>query len=465
MRSVNYGYTKEERNLIRFSNYVCQDYPDLFEYVKANEKVVRNNIDTNTDKGKALDFLFTRKNQQLSNIISELQKEWVHDDIPSTSDSEKRLVCQLCGQTGLRNLWPLKNRFNQKQLHIGSECIKHYNLGINATEGKSHEEYLYEVALRKKKNHREYEANLKSNRALYRDKVAQSRWNKIAYLPSVEITKEIVNLIQKVIPTTLRTIRDSSQSLNPEILNICDEQVKRLESLLDAAYDDITKPSTDWRVSNAVYSWAKQKDKNRKKGDAEYCTLLERSCNINSDNVALIMEEGHKAECLDRISREFPSMFRIKSFPGQSDRIKIYHSVNGNEYPYWIQYHLLVSRVAKQGFPEVGSLTSFSVKDLISCSASIDLQESRAASLYLQDAIRETGASVIDEDKSGFVYLITKNSRGLIYKLNNIAPTLSVAILTGDNKDLLHTIEKQIGSGNWMSIDAAKENWKEFYRR
>ena len=463
MRAVKYGYNREERNLILYSDHARADYPDLFEYVQKNEKAIPGRVDTSTENGQALEYLLTRQNQRLSDIIYELQLEWILDKSAPTGDSEKTLVCELCGQTGLLENWLLINRSNNRSMKIGRECIKKYSLGKYGTEGKSHEEFLFESRLRQRMSKRELEADTKSNGAFFRFTKAQSKWKSIPFLPSAKTTHEIINLMQIEISVSLQIIRDPSQCLNTDILNLCDDQVTRLENLLDVAYEEVEKPSAEWRVSNAVYRWAKEKDKKKKKDEVAIVTLLEQSCNINSDNVALIMEEGHKIECMNRLGGELPNNYRIKTVSGQSDLIKIYIAINDSEYPFWVRYDPLIKQVAKHGFPEHGSLLSFSQKDLAACVPAIDLHDGNTGYSFLQNAIRENGASVRDEDSSGHHYLLSRNTMGSTLEINGIIPCLSNAIITGENDTFMRKLGSKIDGADWKKYDVAQSDWNEIF--
>lgn len=465
MRSVTYGYTVEERNLILYSDHAKKDYPALYAHAVKYAKANPRQIDSNDPDGKTLHYLLSRNNQGLRDIIKELQNEWDLDLSDTEEKSEKNLTCGLCGQKGLRVLYALVNRHNNNKLKIGSECIKKYDMGKEGAGGKNYDEFIAERKLRKNMSKRETDANVNSKNSLVRYSFACRKWEAISFLPASEITQEIVSLTKKEIPAMLQVIRDSSQSLEPEILARCDAQVTRFENLLSMGYEEVDKPSSEWRVTNAVYSWAKSKDKKKHKDEEAIVPILERTCAITPENIALISEEGHRIECLERMAREVPSNYRIKVFSGQTDRIKIYFSANGREYPFWVPYNLLIKQVAKHGFPESGSLSSFSERDLVKCAASIDLQDGNTGSSHLWDAIREVGASVRDEDESGYHYLIAKNDNGKFLDINKIIPFLSNAILSGSQEDLLYKLKGYVNSGDWKPYKVAKSDWDAIYRQ
>lgn len=84
---------------------------------------------------------------------------------------------------------------------------------------------------------------------------------------------------------------------------------------------------------------------------------------------------------------------------------------------------------------------------------------------HLRDAIQEVGASVRDEDESGYHYLIAKNDDGKFLEINKIIPILSNAILGGSKENILDKLNESINIGNWKPYDVARSDWSEIYGR
>jgi len=463
MAGANFGYTVKERNLLLQSYHVQKDFPSFFEYLQKHSKAKRlSQKEEASDKMLAL--LLSRTDRTLSEIIETSKTEWsllVSNSEPECKEDPQKLsVCELCGQKGLRYLHTIINQYNNNQLIVGSECVHEYELYGIETNGIIRENFFAQIRERRNMNRATAEMNTQTQNGVLRIHSSIRAWNNIQFLPSPELTSEIISLKDSS-RQMLKKISKSDLPHSKNMISECKCTAEQFQKLLDKARNEISQETNDWRISNKVYKWAENNEKNRK--HKEIMPLLLKECRITPDNVALIMEDEHKNECIKRLEQVLPEQIRIKYLPEQSDKIKLYIKIKQSEYPFWIFYRSLVSKAVIHGFLVEKTLTPFLGAELLSMGVSLDMQDGDSVATFLRKQIQEAGGSFQDENDRGDRYLIRINKYGHILDVDTLSKDLAKAILTEDTAELLIKLKTSFFGGKPTEYDVVRQNWNDTY--
>lgn len=464
MSEKQYGYKVKERNLLLMSYQVQKDYPSFYRFMEKHPKApILSMAEKESDKELAI--ILSREDQTLSDIVGVAQKEWglvvVGYEPVIVDDREKQKECQLCGQTHLRYLYTIENHFNHNQMIIGSDCVEEYCLDNSATSGEAKENFIAQQRDISRMNTATLKMNALTNNAIIRINASCRTWENLPYLPSPETTKGILKQLDLIYPM-LDQIRNAKRPHTDKEAQRCEANANLLQNLLGKAAKESYAETTEWRVSNAVYRWAIERDKNN--ASNKLVPLLLKKCRITSENIAYITEEEHKRESIERLAKVISNGVRLKYAPEQPNRIKVYLTDRNTEYPFWIYYGPLIKCAVRHGFPEAGKLEPFTKSDFLEMEATFDMQDGFAGSRYLEGFIERAGGKKQDENDRGDRYLIRINQKGVIFDTEVVVRYLSSAILTGDTGLIQKILNKHFFT-NPTPYSVAKQNWEALYGR
>lgn len=456
-----YGYNNKERNLLLKSHHVKADFPTFYEFLQENKKAP---ILTQTEqkRDKTIALILSRTDQTMAMIIETAKMEWellVKNYIPvCTDDPKMERSCELCGHPHLRFQHRIINRYNKNQMIIGSECVNEYQIGWENPEIRSNmEEQIKDL---RNMNLATKEMNNRTKNGIIRINASIRSWKILPYLPSSQTAKDIISIVDEATSMLIQIKTTKLPHKDADVFR-CKNIAARLESLIERSRQETAQKTTGWRVSNAVYQWAVKRDADNK--DNKLLPLLLKKSRITSENVAFIMEEGHKKECMERLVKGMPEQIRLDYAPEQPNRIKVYFKDRNVEYPFWVTYGSLIKCVAKHGFPDKNELSPFSKTDFIAMEAIFDRRDGVAGTNYLRDLIQEEGGSIQEENERGDLCLIRLNQNGVILDIDAVAIYFSRSILTGDRTDVKKKIHMLFYGKKPASFHTVKQNWDEIY--
>ena len=116
--------TQQEMVLIKNSMEArnTELYGNLYECLGAYSKLTKQDLDKNIvfDK-RARAVLINVKNKK--EMMDSINKEWYSISNYDITDTE--MYCELCGRKNIVICY-IRNRLNNKELHVGSECVKNF---------------------------------------------------------------------------------------------------------------------------------------------------------------------------------------------------------------------------------------------------------------------------------------------------------------------------------------------------
>ena len=460
-RERPYGYTIKERNLLLNSFHVQQDYPSFYKILKKyKNSPTLSQAEKEADGELAL--LLSREDRTLSDIIDAAKMEWdllIHGYVPVCRDDPKLLEsCELCGHPHLRYQYSIVNRFNKNQMVIGSECVLEYELDGRWKNVEIKTNFDAQIRELNKMNKATAEMNVLTQNGIIRINAAVRAWNNLPYLPSPKTAKEIVDIVVTV-PAMLNQVKTAKLPHSKAEVKRCKTKADLLESLMDRARHEVAEDTSGWRVSNVVYRWVVERD--QKNNGNKLLPMLLKDCRITSENVANIMEEGHRQECINRLTKVMPNNIRLKFASEDPNRIKVYLKEMYVEYPFWVFYGPFIQCAVKHGFPEAEKLTPITGSDFISMGAAFDRYDGVAGSNYLKNLIQRAGGSIQDENEREDHYLIRLNQNGVILDVDILALYLSNAILSGNQGQIQNKLREQLRKQAPYKI--VKQNWDAIY--
>lgn len=116
--------TQQEMVLVKNSMEArnIEFYGNLYECLEAYSKLTKQDLDKNLvfDK-RARTVLINAQNKR--EMMDKINKEWYSINNYDITDTE--MYCELCGRKNIIICY-IKNRLNEKELHVGSECVKNF---------------------------------------------------------------------------------------------------------------------------------------------------------------------------------------------------------------------------------------------------------------------------------------------------------------------------------------------------
>ncbi|MCG9969648.1 hypothetical protein L9W92_16715 [Pelotomaculum terephthalicicum JT] len=116
----------KERTLL-LNSQVIEDYPWFHDLLKSNQRITEELIDS-----LSIDYQRFFDNM-LNKVIGQATVEWEGNPQHPVDDLEdKRTPCTLCGQP-TRWVFYIFNKWNGKNINVGSECVKHFGISVDKT--------------------------------------------------------------------------------------------------------------------------------------------------------------------------------------------------------------------------------------------------------------------------------------------------------------------------------------------
>lgn len=118
---------KHEDLLLVKNSRIIKDYPIL---QKVDENQVSSNSQTLDEKTKR----FGEYN--FSKILSKAKEEWFLNTNETQYYIKSKIDCQFCGYKNIKNVCVIENRYTDKKITVGTECLKKTGLsrGINVNK-------------------------------------------------------------------------------------------------------------------------------------------------------------------------------------------------------------------------------------------------------------------------------------------------------------------------------------------
>lgn len=472
----NIGYKHQERVLMLHGYTVRKDYPDLYNIVEKYEMVNDHIYASIGQLDPYTETLLQRENGILTNIIDILQNEWDTISVDGSDcedDPLKTHICQLCGQKGLRYIFKIKNTLTHFELEVGSECIKNYEIRVFGLTGKAKEEALNARKSRAHMSKQMLDMDVKTDGGLVRLKLAGIIWNNIIFLPPKELTKEILEY-QKRLNDLKQRVQRSKATISSADADAFKKHLKRLVYALDLAKKTISAPSSQWRVSQAIYKWSKVEDRkpeNKNEHRSSLTVALEEAAEINSTNVHRILEDGHVTKCIALLqTSSLCNHFRIEDGKNDSGAIRIHFLIDKKTYAYWIQYSRLIFEAAKLGFPDrVSPVDQIPIREvLLSLKKPFDINnpELQDAWSLVNEICREVGITIENINDDGDRLLIrTQNNRGTIVESSKLINPVSMFALNSNRKLCIESIKSTMANTDYDSIKNVRSEWRRTYER
>ena len=471
MTVPKFGYSEEERNIFLRSNILKDKHPSLYQYMNSHARAKKTSVEVSTDSEVAV--LLNRPNNYLTALFDQAQDEWTivkRGILPEyREDTLRKTECELCGQKHLRHVYKMKNKLNENCMEIGSTCYEKYNFDKNNADPEHRKWFLENAAKRGNRTQREIEIDTKSDNALFLIKTIKREWDRLPFLPSAIITHKYLDLLHTHVDPFISRISNKSTEITPADIMNCRQYADKMSQILSDAQVDLQHESSVWRISRAVYAWAIEKDKKEKNPRISIATLLEKTCLICSSNVAAIMEESHRKECLSRISVELPQGSRIIVSQWQNDIIKYFYKIGDREYSFDIKYGKFIRCAAKLGFPTPGALRNISRDHLSSMDAQVDIQEGSEGNEFFRKVIQNMGCRKQKESSDGGTVLISYSLNGQIYgktiDVSSLRPEITDAILHKRDEVLREKLRVKISGGKLIPLKDANSDWNYLHEK
>lgn len=116
----------KEANLFKQSE-ISEDYKNIVSAMSYHNGLPKM---TNNDFKKLPSHIQSYLISEWNKIFNIAQSEWIATQYEAKSDG-KMIDCELCGHKNIGSLFKIKNIKNQKELIVGSECIKFFDGIIN----------------------------------------------------------------------------------------------------------------------------------------------------------------------------------------------------------------------------------------------------------------------------------------------------------------------------------------------
>lgn len=118
---------KNEDLLILKDSKVIKDYPTLQEIVENQINMKPQLINDEVKRFLKYDYF---------KVLSKAKEEWFLNIDETKYYMKSEIDCQFCGHRNLKNVCVIENKYTNKRLNIGTECLKKTGAGIGVNVNK-----------------------------------------------------------------------------------------------------------------------------------------------------------------------------------------------------------------------------------------------------------------------------------------------------------------------------------------
>ncbi len=112
---------KNEDLLILKDSKVIKDYPTLQEIIENQINMKPQLLDEEVKRFLKYDYF---------KVLSKAKKEWFLNTDETQYYMKSEIDCEFCGHRNLKNVCVIENKYTNKRLNIGTECLKKTGAGI-----------------------------------------------------------------------------------------------------------------------------------------------------------------------------------------------------------------------------------------------------------------------------------------------------------------------------------------------
>ena len=114
---------KNEDLLILKDSKVIKDYPTLQEIIENQINMKPQLLDEEVKRFLKYDYF---------KVLSKAKEEWFLNTDETQYYMKSEIDCEFCGHRNLKNVCVIENKYTNKRLNIGTECLKKTGVGIGA---------------------------------------------------------------------------------------------------------------------------------------------------------------------------------------------------------------------------------------------------------------------------------------------------------------------------------------------
>lgn len=305
----------KEANLFKQSE-ISEDYKNIVSAMSYHNGLPKM---TNKDFKKLPSHIQSYLISEWNKIFNIAQSEWIATQYEAKSDG-KTIDCELCGHKNIGSLFKIKNIKNQKELIVGSECIKFFDGIINNSKEDR------KIYMKQQREKRKEQTNIEYAESISIGISSRVKKFKIiiddhSFIMPIKLKKEYERISKLIKEDYEMELRKSQSKIDKRKIIGTNSQITAFENELEEFKRECKKDK--WQITEDIARWCYAN------GDKELIERLSLNGKIDVSTADQIKENNYLYFVVEEF-KVFLKFNHFKLIKNNSYNFNVVSDYNGN---------------------------------------------------------------------------------------------------------------------------------------